>query len=431
MKRRILTIACCLTCILGIHAQGEAGALSLSLDQAKQYAIDHNRSLQNASLQVREAEAQRWQAIASMLPQVDGTLSYNNMMGYKLKFGSTGMSMEMPPYGSLGITASVAVNGQLVMNAIISKLAIDMQQVSLDQTEQQILANVTQIYTAILAMEQVSDLLQESLKNIEQLQGMTQRAADVGTVEQTSADQIQVRVGTLKNNINSTLRSTQIYRNSLKLLLGLSNHDQIQLTQTLDDVLNAETTLSLLGTDFDIERNYNWQLLQKSTDLSKKQVTAAWMAYTPTLSLAYQYSGQKYFSDTEGFRMTPPNTFVATLSVPLFSSLSRAAGVRQKKLAYQEALNTQDDTRDQLMVQNDQLRFNLINSFETYTNEKENIDVTSRVFESTSNKYKQGVASTQDLITASNDLISAQSTYIQSVLTLVQSQVELETFLNK
>jgi outer membrane protein TolC len=56
--------------------------------------------------------------------------------------------------------------------------------------------------------------------------------------------------------------------------------------------------------------------------------------------------------------------------------------------------------------------------------------VTQRVFDNTSLKFQQGVASNLDLVNASNDLISAQSTYVQAVLTLVNAEVELEKFLN-
>ena len=62
------------------EAKGEsdAGKLTLSLVAAQNYAVEKNRSLKNASLAVQEAYAARWQTIAAMLPQVDGSYSYSN-----------------------------------------------------------------------------------------------------------------------------------------------------------------------------------------------------------------------------------------------------------------------------------------------------------------------------------------------------------------
>jgi outer membrane protein TolC len=64
-------------------------------------------------------------------------------------------------------------------------------------------------------------------------------------------------------------------------------------------------------------------------------------------------------------------------------------------------------------------------------NEKENIEVTQRVFRSTTEKYKWGATSNLELTNASNDLINAQSTYVQAMLSLIDAQAELEEFLNK
>ena len=117
--------------------------------------------------------------------------------------------------------------------------------------------------------------------------------------------------------------------------------------------------------------------------------------------------------------------------MPLWSSGKRAAGVTEKKIALEKARNTLAETTDQLGIQNQQLRFNLQNAYETYLNEKENIDVTQRVFRSTTNKYQYGATSNLELVNASNDVISAQSTYVQAVRTLVNAELELSKFLNK
>ena len=56
--------------------------MRLSLEAAQQMAIERNRTLENASIDVKIAQANRWQAIASMLPQVNASGTYNDMFGY-------------------------------------------------------------------------------------------------------------------------------------------------------------------------------------------------------------------------------------------------------------------------------------------------------------------------------------------------------------
>ena len=402
--------------------------LNLSLAQAQDYAVETNRSLRNASLAVQKAYATRWQTIASMLPSVDMSWAYQSMMGYKMNFG--GMPIEMPDNGTLGITASVGINGQAIVGALLNNTAIEMQKLNLEISEDNLRASVKSSYASVLVLEDVVKLLDSSLKNIENLAAMTQRSVEVGAAEQTTADQILVRVNTLKNNINANKRSTQLAINALKVLLNVPAETELTLTTQLSDMLSAEAIVALLGKDFVLENNLSYQTLAKNVELAKKNVHMAGWAYGPTIGVGYQYSEKDYFGKKEGFNMTPPNALSVQVSMPLWSSGKRAAGVVEKKIALEEARNTFEETADNLGIQNEQLRYNLQNAYETYTNEQENMGVTQRVFDNTSLKFQQGVASNLDLVNASNDLITAQSTYVQAVLTLVNAEVELEKFLN-
>ena len=402
--------------------------LSLSLSEAQDYAVATNRSLRNADLAVQKAYAQRWQTIAAMLPQVDMSWAFQSMMGYEMVLG--GMPIAMNDNGTLGVTASVGINGQAIVGALLNSIAIDMQKLNLQQSEDNLRANVKSSYASVLVLEDVVKLLDASLKNIEDLAAMTQRSVDVGVAEQTTADQIQVRVNTLKNNINANKRSTQLAINALKVLLNVPVETELTLTSKLDDMLSAEAILQLLGKDFVLENNLSYQTLAKNVELAKTNVHMAGWAYGPTVAIGYQYSEKSYFGKSEGLNMTPPNALSVSVSMPLWSSGKRAAGVVEKKIALEEARNTFAETTDNLGIQNEQLRYNVQNGYETYLTEKDNMDVTQRIFESTTKKFNQGVASNLELVNASNDLITAQSTYVQAVLSLVNAQVELEKFLN-
>ena len=441
MKKIVLAICLFAVCANGMQAEDHVMAatkkaevrevpatLNLSLAEAQDYAVETNRSLRNASLAVQKAYAQRWQTIASMLPSADLSWGYTSMMGYKMNFG--GMPIEMPDNGTLGITAAVGINGQAIVGALLNNVAIDMQKLNLQQSEDNLRANIKTSYASVLVLQNVVTLLESSLANIEQMAEMTQRSVDVGAAEQTTADLIKVRVNTLKNNINANLRSTQLALNALKVLLDVPAETELVLTSTLEDFLSAEAVVALLGNDFILENNLNYQLLEKNVELAKKNVHMAGWAYGPTVALAYQYNQKDYFGKKEGLNMTPPNAVSLNISMPLWSSGKRAAGVVEKKIALEEARNTFAETANNLGIQNEQLRYNLQNGYETYMNEKDNMEVTQRVFESTTNKFNQGAASNLDLVNASNDLITAQSSYVQAVLTLVNAQVELEKFLN-
>lgn len=415
----------------GSAAPQSPSSLTLSLREAQDYAVKQNRSLKNSALAVQEAYAQRWQTIASMLPQADGSYSYSNYLGYSatMSMGGANIDINMPNVGALGLTATIGLNGQGIVGVLLNNLAIEMKKISLEQSESSLRASVTTSYMSVLVMQEIQQLLDSSLTNIENLAEMTQQTVNAGAAEQTTADQLKVRVNTLKNSINSTKRNCELAKNSLRVLLAVPAETELNLTQTTGDLLSAEAVLNLLGENFNINNNLNYRLLEKSTELAKKNVHMAGWAYGPTVSLAYNYTNQHYYGEG-GMRMTPPNVVQVSVRMPLWSSGKRAAGVVEKKIAYEEAKNTLAETTENLGIQYQQLRFNLQNAYETYMNEKENIEVTQRVFANTTNKYHWGTASNLELTNASNDLISAQSSYVQAVLALVNAQVELDKFLN-
>lgn len=405
--------------------------LQLSLQEAQNHAVESNRSLKNASLAVQEAYAQRWQTIASMLPQVDGSYAYSNYCGYSatLSMGGMEVPVSMPNVGALGVTASMGLNGQGIVGALLNNIAIDMKKIALEQSESELRGNVMSSYVSVLALQSITELLDSTLLNIQGLEQMTQSAVDAGAAEQTSADQIRVRVNTLKNSINQQKRNIELAFTSLKVLLDVPVETELVLTDKIDGVLSAEKVLALLGENFIVENNLNYQLLSKNVELAKRNVHMAGWAYGPTVAVAYNYANQQYYGEG-GMRMTPPNLVQVSVKMPLWSSGKRAAGVVEKKIAYEEAKNTLSETTDQLAIQYRQLCFNLNNAYETYLNEKENIEVSKRVFNSATEKFKYGASSNLELTNASNDLINAQSTYVQAMLSLVNAQVELDKFLN-
>ncbi len=462
MRLRRLILGLALTA-LGLSATAQENILRLSLEQAQQYAVEHNAAMQNATLDIKKAELSRWKTLSTMLPQVKAGFDYQNMCGYKMHFGGGGSMMSMMPdsiniggmtmpisfpgsdsessesddggiamnpSGTFSITASIALTGAQIVGTMLQNIAMEMTDISRQQTEQTTRANVKSVYVSILAMEQTVGLLDSSLANLERLAATSQSAVDVGAAEQVDADKLQVQVAQLKNSINSTKRSLQMLRNSMLLQLGADVNAQLELTSSIDELLSVDNATALLGRGFDITKNYNYQLLEQNEKLAEKNVTMAWMDFAPTLSAYYQYSNKTYFGRDEGFNMTPPNMIGASISLPIFSSGTRAANLKSAKIDYQEALNNRRQAEDGLRVQYNQLCYDLASALESYDIQRRNIDVTQRVFNNITEKYNYGRASSLEVTNASTDIISAQSNYIQAVMNVISAQSELEKLLN-
>ena len=427
MNRKIILIGL-ISLVVSGHIAKAQETLKLSVQEAEQYALEHNRTMQNASLDIKQAKAARWQTLSSMLPQVSADFSYQNHCGYELNM--MGVNIPMNPSGTFNTTVSMALTGAQVVGTMLANLSIEMADITKQQTEQSISKSVRSVYLSILVMEKTVSLLDSSLVNLENLERTTINAVKAGAAEQVDADQISIQVNSMKNNINSTARSLEMLYNTLQLQLGADINTKIELTGSLDNILNTDGIKSLLLENFDINNNYDYQLLKKSEELTKQQVTMSWMDFLPTISVYYQYSKLTYFGKDAGFSMTPPNMIGASINLPIFSSGTRAAKVKEAKINLQKMQNTIKSTEDALYVQERQLRYNLVSALENYENQTDNIDVSQRVFNNILTKYKYGISSSLDVTNASNNLITAQSNYVQSVMTLLNAQIELETLMN-
>ena len=436
MTRRIL-IVLCIIILTKTNVFAQNLTLQLTVKEAEKYAIEHNYSMQSASLAIKKAKATQWYAISNMLPQVNATLDYTHYLGYEMTMripnpipGADPIETKIPmnPTSNFTAQASVAISGVQIVSATLGKLSKEMAQTGYQKTEQTIKSQVRTVYFSILAMENTVELLNQSLENILKLEKQAQDAVNVGTSEQISADQITIQVSSMQNNINSTKRSIEMLYNSLRLLLGVSIETNIVLTETIDQILSIENIDKLLNDNFLLSNNIDYQLTEQNVQLSKKQLHISEWAYGPTLSAFYQYKAKIQKTD---FDMNPPQVVGINLNIPIFSSGSRFAKVSEAKCTYKTAVINMEMLTDQLKIQDRQLRYNLRSNMENYETQKKNIDVSQRVFNNISNKYKQGYVSSMEVTNSSMNLITAQSNYIQAMLNLINAQIELEKLLNK
>ena len=420
-----------LTLLLALpgRAQGGSQKVSFSLAEAQQYAVEHNRTLANASLDVQKAQAVKWQRIASMLPQVTASSSYSNSRGYKMDLGP--IKISMTPYMTFNISTTIGLSGAQIVSLGIADISRRMADITMEKTERQIADQVETLYFSALVTEETLRLLHENLASMQKLHAITQNSVDVGVAEQTDADQLQVQVATMESTIKTTERSLEMVYNSLRLQLCLEDNVDIVLTEGIDDLLNLRTTSDLLATEFDINDNYDYKLLKESTELARKQVALTGWTNGPTVSVYHQYNRRHNFSDEATMNMTPPNMLGAQLNIPIFAFGKNYAAIKDARLAYKKQLNTLEDTELALNVQHSQLLYNLRSAIEKYEIQKQNVDVAKRVFDNIAKKYEYGVASSLDVTNSGTNLIAAQSSYVQSLLEIVNAQISLEQLLNK
>ena len=122
--------------------------------------------------------------------------------------------------------------------------------------------------------------------------------------------------------------------------------------------------------------------------------------------------------------------FSDEISVPIFASGQRYQRIRKAQINLDRARTTKEMVTDQLLLQEKQLRYNLVNANQQYISQKDNIDVSKRVYASMENKFRQGMASSLELTQANTLYLQAENNYITSLMSLLQTKLALDKLLN-
>lgn len=418
-----------LVLMLLVSAAAAQDRLVLDLKAARQHAVEYNKTLKNSGLATDLARERLKETIAAGLPQVSGTMDYSNAMGAKIsiRFNPDMPASEIPirPQSNFNLQLNqLLFSGNYFVGIQLARLGTDLSQKNYEKTELEVLAQVTDAYHLVLMSGELLVLLQKNMDNLKEMYEKTAALEKVGIIEMTDVDMLSVQISSLQNAINSSERQLEMARNMLRLLLGVTAGTDIELTESLSQVLTRANARAM-GTAgiFNVQQNIDFQLIQSQEKLMEKQILMQQANYLPTLVSFYTRTEKILKPD---FDMSPKNMIGLRLSIPVFSGGTRSSQVRQARIDLETTKNTKALLMEQLEIQEKQLQFNLRNAMETYTNQVKNLDVSRRVYNNLKLKFEHGLISGLDLVNADNNFVKAETDYISAVYQLLSAQNELD-----
>lgn len=402
--------------------------LTLTVQEAVDHALQYNKTLINSGLAVDKAQQGIREAIANGLPQVNASVDYSNAMGanISIRFNEALPPTEIPikPSSNLNLQVTQLIfNGSFIVGVQTAKLYKELSEINQKKSETDVKTQVTSSYYLVQISDELNKRLQQNLVNLKELYKKTEALASVGIIERTDVDQLFIQVNTLQNAVKASERQLELATNMLRLQLGTEINTQLVLSESLETILNQTDTEKNLVQTLNLENNFDYQLMNQQVTIGKKMVDMKKSAALPSIAGFYTYT---YKIMKPEFDMAPPNMIGLQMNIPIFSSGLRTAQTKQAFIDLKSIQNNRDLVRDQLLIQDKQLRFNLINAIETMNNQKANIDVSRRVYSSLKLKYEQGLISGLDLITADNNYLKAETDFISAAMQLLDARLQLE-----
>ncbi|MCI0523065.1 MAG: TolC family protein [Bacteroidales bacterium] len=439
MRRLLLFFITFSAVLYGINASAQEApaSLSLTVEEAMQYAIENNRNVTSARYEFLAAEKGVWEAYASGLPTVDGSLSLGNnlaVMTRIIEMNGQQMAFKFGTQYDLGygVQASTAIfNAPWIVGIQTAKLAATLASQGLKLTEIDTKESVMTSYYLILVNEETIKIIDANIADLEETMVSTKAMYSVGMAEATDVDQIQANLSTLNNTRASMQRNLELTTNMLRFVLGVERTTEIVLTETLDQVTAMVNVEALLAEDFDINENINYQLIESQYQMSELALKGAKAAVLPSLGASIYYNQAGMGDELNDLDFYPNSVLGFQLQVPILASGLRSSRIKRAKIDLDKADNNRAMVSDQLLLQEKQLRYNLISSNEQYRSQKENVDVAARILQSFENKYNQGMASSLELTQANSNYLTAQNNYLTALLNLLQTKVAYDKLMNK
>ncbi len=439
--------------------------MQLSLQQAKDYAIQNSYEAKGAVIDIKQADKDIWMATARLLPQVNGEVASNNFLQipttvapanafgfpeYLTEFlggvsQQTGVPINAPPadenattefkFGQpysmdIGGTASqVLFNGSYIIGLRGAKGLQKLQNSKGNMINYNVAAAAEQnYYTALVAAENVA-ILSSNLKNLEKTLTETTALFQNGFAEQMDVDQIDLLVTNMRTQISMATRQAEAAKNLLKYTIGLDVDTEVTLTDGLETMWKTADPEKLLTQEFAVEKNINYDIVNQDVKMHKYLTQLEQAKYMPTLSAYISYKQQAFGQEFNFFssngKWYPNSLWGISLKIPIWDNLGNLASIQKAKLEEQRKRDQLFNVKEGLKLKYKTSKDSYVSAMEQLANAERGLKLAQSIRATILVKYNEGMSTSMDLTQAENQLAQAQGDYINKLFATMDAKLSL------
>lgn len=441
MRKLILIITLCTNGIVWSQ-----NGISLSLEEAISYALEHNRNAKNASRDIEAAEKQQWETIAIGLPQINAGISYQNNIKQQVSlipaefFGGNPGEFEEVIFGTKQNAQGFASLNQLIFNGSYivglqaSRVFLEISKFAKEKTDLEVRQAVIKTYGNVLVSEESIRILENNKKVLEKNVNETQKIYDNGLAELESLEQLQITLQSIESSLNKAYRFNEITKKMLNVVIGLEINETVILSDKLEDLTFKKRNNTIAVDQENLDNNIDLKIAENNKASKELLVKLEKSNALPTLN-AYLNGSYSGFSNDFSFLERDQNWYGASvvgvnLSIPIFSSLGRSAATQRAKINYEKAKDDYIEIEQNLILQLETVKNEYQFAIEDLDIKKKSLALAERIESKNQTKFFEGVGSSFDLRQAQTQLYNAQSELLQAMLSVINKKTELETVLN-
>ncbi|MCH3883467.1 TolC family protein [Tenacibaculum aquimarinum] len=419
--------------------QAQEKEMSLSLKEAINYAITNSYQNKTAKNDIRAAEKRKWETTTIGLPQIDAKIDYINNI--KQQFPGVDFDQD----GTVDFGAKQSITGTATLRQLLfdgsylvglqsAKTYLKISNQAKEKTELVTREAVINAYGNILVAEKSIEILERNKKVNARLLKGARAGYENGLAEQEDVEQFEITEGSIISSIRNANRMKDLAYQMLNLTLGIEIDTKVVLKDSLEDLVLKNTDLNLITTEFNLNNHIDYKIAENSRESNRLLMKLEKSKALPSLNAFINYS---YLANSDSFTFfnssqnwIPTSVFGVSLNVPIFSSGARNARTAQATIALENSDIELEEIKQRLNLQAKQARSNYQLSIENYETAKKNLGLAERIENKNQIKFKEGVATSFELLQAQQQLYAQQNNFVQSMLNIIANKATLENALN-
>ena len=405
----------------GQEAVNQSKTKVWSLDDCISYAIEHNLTVKDASLNINIAEVNYDKAKSSRLPNLFGSVSQNFSNGNSIDPITSDFVSEQIFSTNVGINSSMTLfQGNQINNDIKQQeLLLEQSSYIEEIAKNNIVVSILEAYLQSLYSKESISIAENNLASSEKEVLRAKARLDAGQIAMNDYTEAQSQAATNKYQVIAAKNTYQQNIFALKQLLELPPTQEMEI-EAIDE------NLDLINLELDKISIYNNALNYlpeiKASDINiavnEKELDIVKGAYLPTLSLIGSmgtgYTSIRDNTFLDQFNVNFNQRIGLSLNIPIFNRNQTKAAVNTATINIEKAEIQKQNSEKEVYKKIETAYQNAISTQEQVIAAEASKEAAEQSFKLAQKRYELGALSTTDLVISQNTFTNAQQNYLQA-----------------
>ena len=318
--------------------------------------------------------------------------------------------------------------GKVDKGIALSQAEVEMVKGTVSLTEQEISFAVIGFFYHLLTVQESIKVIDENVSLLEQQLDMLRKKFEQGEVSDFDILSIEVQVSMLKGQRLDTVNNLRKMKLQFNLVIGRAVETEVELEGFLDHEMITPDEKNALNEA--LANRIEIRQIMNKTEIAQLQKDLAAASNKPNLNAFANWElkngYQPNMNDLQGAW-----TFGAMISFPLFDGWRTDAQVRQAGANINAIKIEYEQKKQEISVEVRQAVLDIESSWQKIKIGELTIDRAEKAYKIAEERFKNGLASTLDLLNAQSNMTNARLNLLQSVYNYSLSKYSLDKAVGK